>query len=310
MPFPDPVHERISLLAQDNRSGAVPLTKEAAKILSLLPKTSRAKTLPHFRQEVSQVGKAIIRAQPAMASIVNLVNSALWALEEVEDLATAKEKFRQVLKEFSASFGTKIDEIAAHALPLIPKRATIVTPSFSTTVLLTLLHARRKGRRLSVIVSESRPREEGKDLARRLVQDGIKTTLAVDAALPSLVEQASLVLVGGDALIADPPRLVNKIGTYALALAARDQGVRFYALMGTEKFLPLSYAFFYNPPHDPEEIWPHRPQRLKVEIINVYFDFTPLNLLSAVVTEKGIMSPHRVIHYLGKIPLHPTLSKF
>jgi translation initiation factor 2B subunit (eIF-2B alpha/beta/delta family) len=91
-----------------------------------------------------------------------------------------------------------------------------------------------------------------------------------------------VVMVGADAVT--PQGVVNKIGTYALALAARERNVPFYVLAGTEKFLPLPLRIEER---DPKEVFQEAIPRSRVE--NRYFDCTPLDLITAVVTQAGVI---------------------
>ena len=76
--------------------------------------------------------------------------------------------------------------------------------------------------RFDVICTESRPINEGVNLAAKLGGEGIRVKLVIDAAVCSILPQAQIVLIGADSLSAKG--LVNKIGTLCLALAAREFG--------------------------------------------------------------------------------------
>ncbi len=195
------------------------------------------------------------------------------------------------------------ERIAQVAFPLIPDGALVLTHSFSSTVLAAFLHAKQEGRTFAVLCTESRPQYEGRALADRLAQAGVETRLVVDALAPSMMADIEVVLVGADSLSTEG--LVNKVGTYPLALAARVHKVPFYLLCGTEKFLPAGYTLPEESLKDSKEVWPHHPQGVKV--VNRYFDLTPLEYLTGIVTEEGMLSPTEVREIISERRLHPWL---
>jgi len=153
------------------------------------------------------------------------------------------------------------------------------------------------------VCTESRPSYEGRTVAATLAQEGIRTTLITDSAAAHFMGRVNLVMVGADSVSRDG--LVNKMGTYAIALAARDQGVPLYALCGTEKLLPIDYPYFRIAPQDPQEVWPEHPQG--VEVLNLYFDVTPLRYVSGVVTEQGVLTPGELQDIVGQLKMHEML---
>jgi translation initiation factor 2B subunit (eIF-2B alpha/beta/delta family) len=101
---------------------------------------------------------------------------------------------------------------------------------------------------------------------------GIPVTVIVDAAMYRFLPRAQMVFVGADSI--SPRGLVNKTGTALLALAAAKLSVPMYALCGSEKFLPESY----EPPAEPPN----------------YFESTPLEYLTGIVTEDGVLRPTEI----------------
>src|SRR5437667_215715 len=106
-------------------------------------------------------------------------------------------------------------------------QAWIATISHSGTVREALLHAQRSGLGPRTLVGESRPLLEGRTLATELAAADIPVWLVVDAALPLLLSQAHMVWIGADALT--DRGVLNKVGSLALALAAREYSVPLYA---------------------------------------------------------------------------------
>jgi translation initiation factor eIF-2B subunit delta len=296
--------QAIAEIAADNRSGAVQIAERAADILLRRAGTGEAASPDAFRQELLMTGWALIRAQPIMAPLVNLVNAVLWKLEERESPGELRLAVAQATEEFKRQLRQNALRVAEGALGLINDGSTIITISHSSTVEQALLHARRAGRRFSVICVESRPACEGREAAAALASSGMPVTLVVDAAAVALVRKAHLVLVGADLL--SNQGVVNKVGTRMLALAAQAAGVPFYPLCGGEKFLPPGYS----PPEQQEwpagEVWADAPPGVTVQ--NRYFEWTPLEELSGIVTEQGTLPVAAVEGWLASMRLHPTLA--
>jgi translation initiation factor 2B subunit (eIF-2B alpha/beta/delta family) len=138
-----------------------------------------------------------------------------------------------------------------------------------------------------------------------LGEKGIRVRLVADFAALPLVGESDLVMVGADAIT--PEGVVNKIGTYGLALAARAKGVSFYVLAGQEKFLPPPFSQALRiEKQDPKEITEETIPHGVVE--NVYFDFTPLDLITAVVTQQGVIRGREVAEVLRGMQISKRLT--
>ncbi len=297
--------QAIAEIASDNYSGAAEIAEHGAEILLHSARTTDAPTADVFRQELVTTIWALIHAQPSMASLVNLVNDVLWKIDAIDSLRTLQQAIADVVRDFKRQLHVHEAAIAESVLPLISEGAQVLTNSRSTTVRAALRHAQRAGRRFRVICAEGRPGFEGRKMALELAEDGIPVTLMIDALAISFVGRMDLVLVGADHL--NSRGLMNKVGTYGLALAAQANHVPIYALCSSEKFLPPGY----NPPRQthwpPEQVWDTIPPNITVK--NLYFDCTPLTELTGLVTEQGILPTAGVEGWLASIKLHPALMQ-
>ena len=101
------------------------------------------------------------------------------------------------------------------------------------------------------------------------------------------VQHADVALVGADT-IANDGSVINKAGTYLLALAARDKGIPFYVCCESFKYSQLAAAAIPLEDHDPAEL--NAPRLPNIKPHNIYFDITPAPLISVWVTERGMYS--------------------
>jgi len=260
----------------DTSSGAAELAEQGARLLLDALKQGRG-------EEIRALGKSLIDAQPAMAPMLNLVNHLFHAIESLQDPQAIKEKGRAAVQAFLDSLLTGPEKIKGHTLGLLKGKRRVMTHSYSSTVLGVLEHARG----IEMICPESRPLAEGVRTAQALGKQGIQVRLVTDFAALSLVGESDLVMVGADAITLKG--VVNKIGTYGLALAAREKRIPFYVLAGKEKFLPPPFSDAIRiEKNDPKEITRETVTNVVVE--NRYFDFTPLALITGVVTQEGMIS--------------------
>jgi methylthioribose-1-phosphate isomerase len=177
--------------------------------------------------------------------------------------------------------------------------------------------AHNQGKRIHVLVDETRPRLQGARLtAWELGQYGIPYEIISDNMAGYFLHsgQVQLVLFGADRITANGD-VANKIGTYMLALAAQDNGVPVYSVAPTSS-IDLSLADGSLIPieeRDPDEVLGIQfhgervmPEGAKAR--NPAFDITPNRLITAFVTENGIVKPPfninlpKVVHITTKSP--------
>lgn len=264
--------ERLQQISQDRHAGATALTRRAAE--ALRQRLGEADGLAGFGEFADRLAEA----QPAMASIRNLAERAK-AAARVGSASNTRNAITQVVDELNAS----TERIAREAQSLLADVDRVVTISASSTVAAALRNAHAANPQLNVVCPESRPLREGVTLAESLANADIEATVCTDALAPSLVREAEVVLVGGDALAANG--LINKSGTFPLALAAQHVGVPFVALISRLKVRP-HFDERWITEMDPSEVLD--AQRASIRVRNRYFELTPLALLTNVVTEAGV----------------------
>jgi len=301
----EPTFKAIAEIAADNRSGAAQIAERAANILLQRAASGQAPSADAFRHEILAIGRALIRAQMVMAPLVNLVNAVLWRMEQGDSPRSLSRAVEQTTEEFKRQIQQHALHVAEGTLGLIDEGSQIVTLSFSSTIQHALIHAQRAGRRLEVLCAESQPGREGRDTATVLRSCGVAAILLDDESALAAVEHADLVLVGADMLT--HRGLINKVGTAPMALAAHTAGTPFYTLCGSEKFLPPGFR-----PGNRSISWANNGDAVEayqLELGDLPFDFTPLELLSGIVTEKGILPVAAIEAWLAATQLHPALAQ-
>jgi methylthioribose-1-phosphate isomerase len=155
-----------------------------------------------------------------------------------------------------------------------------------------------QGKRIRVLVDETRPLLQGARLtAWELAREGIPHEVIVDSAAAGLIArgQVQAVLVGADRIAANGDT-ANKVGTYGLALAAQAHGVPFYVVApaSTIDAAVASGDAIVIEERDAEEVTSFGSARSAprgAAARNPAFDVTPQHLISAIVTERGVLRP-------------------
>ena len=262
--LPEPVEEAIHAIADDRRSGASKLARIALDTMGLAIMEAKGRPDP---RELTEVARRISAAQPAMAIVHNIVHLVARLVSEGQDP-------RAVIEAMRAELDGARSRIARTFLKIAPPRGIVVTLSSSETVLEALKLAHARGLIVRVDAIESAPGFEGRTFAASLTDAGIPVTVVPDPEGPARLATASYALVGADSVLRDGS-VVNKVGTQALALAAKDRAKPFYVACESLKF---------DARYDGAS-WPVRPD------IDPLFDLTPGHLVTMVVTERGAYTP-------------------
>ena len=298
--------EIISLIDEirnDKVNGASQLARQAVKVLKVAAEHSRADNVEQFLLELNGVGERLMVARPAMAPVFNIVSRFLGAVSRVSaDVGLEAIKSLAISKadELANDSLQAVARIVNHGAKLITDGDRIMTHSYSSTVMAVLKEAFAKHKHIEIIATRSGPGRTGERIAQELGRSGLSVTFIDDAAMGLYISVASKVMVGADRVCADGD-IINGIGTYQLALAAEKAGIPFYVLYEALKFdLRLKSGEADLEEKEPSEIV--EPGRLPpgVRIKNPYFDITPLELVTGVVTESGLLTPRQVIDYMEK----------
>jgi len=276
--------ELVRKIRDDRAHGASELACQCLAGLADHARSARARNASLLTVQLVALAHRLQQARPAMAPITNLINHWLTAVEKesADDLEVVRQQAIGNAQWLIAESRQAVSKAASHAAALIGANKTIMTHSLSSTVVavfeLLTPHAR-------AIVTESRPPAEGRRLAKALSELGITTDFITDQQMGLFVPHADVILVGADTVAAEGS-VVNKAGTYLLALAASEQGIPFYACFESCKRSRFAPADIVLERHDPDEY--DAPRLPNVTSHNVYFDVTPPSLVTAWITELGV----------------------
>jgi methylthioribose-1-phosphate isomerase len=269
---------------------------------------SEATNYDDFVSELKKVTDYLATSRP---TAVNL----FWALDRIK---TTAEQHKQLdipkLKEALLAEALQIIEedqamcraIGQHGLELVQNGDTILThcnagglaTSDYGTALAVMFAAYDAGRNITVYADETRPLLQGARLTTwELMQAGIDVTLICDNMAAQVMKEGKIqrVVVGADRIAANGDT-ANKIGTYGVAILAKEHDIPFYVAAPTST-LDLSLETGEQIPIEQrgaEEVTEGFGKRTAPEGVKVYspaFDVTPAHLITAIITEKGIAYP-------------------
>jgi methylthioribose-1-phosphate isomerase len=288
--------------------GAPAIGVAGALGLALAALASRAEDLPALRDDVAHAAEHLAATRPTAVNLRWAIDRALGVFDrdDVRDAYGARQALiseAAAILEEDRALSRRIGE---HGAPLIEDGDGVLTHcnagGLATaeygTALAVVFAAVKQGKRVRVFADETRPLLQGARLTTwELMSRGIEVTLLIDGAAASAMARGWIdrVIVGADR-IARNGDVANKIGTFPLALAAREHAVPFYVAAPYSTLDPSIDAGADIPIEErpPEEVTSFGGVRVAPEgvpVFNPAFDVTPARLVSAIVTDRGVARP-------------------
>ncbi len=289
--------------------GAPVLAAAAAMALAVTALRSRARKKGQLLRELRRAAELVRRTRPTAVNLSVGLKRALEAAQGAPDVERASEavvKEARRIAEEDVKVNKKMGENGAKLLRngdvvLTHCNAGALATVDYGTALGVVRSAWRKGKRIKVIATETRPLLQGARLtAWELKRDGIPTTVVVDSAVGHLMARGEVtkVLVGADRIAANGDA-ANKIGTYTIAVLAKEHRVPFYVVAPTSSVdldtpTGKTISIEYRAPREVEFIQGKRILPKGVKVLNPAFDVTPARLITSIVTERGVVKPDKL----------------
>ncbi|MBL8724348.1 MAG: S-methyl-5-thioribose-1-phosphate isomerase [Planctomycetes bacterium] len=255
-----------------------------------------------LRETAREVAARLAATRPTAVNLAWALDRCLAALQRENTLAALFAEAQAILAEDQ----TACRRMGEHGAGLIPDGGTVLThcntgrlaTAGDGTALAVLFAAWAMGRRFTVLADETRPLLQGARLtALELHAAGIPVQVLCDGAAAGLIARGRVhaVLVGADR-VAKNGDFANKVGTYGLALACAAHRVPFYAVAPASTFDPRVADGRGIPIEErsADEVLQLGGQRLAADGIgacNPAFDVTPAQLVTAFVTDRGLLRP-------------------
>jgi methylthioribose-1-phosphate isomerase len=293
--------------------GAPAIGIAAAMGMAIGVEKSSAKTIADLRKEFSVISDTLARTRPTAVDLFWAIDRftrrfealAAGAKESASAIARIKSAFVEEAKQFHEERRTADERIGRFGAELLPKSARVMTQcnagALATggigTALGVIRMAVETGHHIEVLVPETRPYLQGARLtAWELHEEGIPLTLITDNMVGHFLKTGNVgaVVVGADR-IARNGDTANKIGTYGIAVLAREHHVPFYVAAPIST-LDLSLASGDQIPieqRSAEEVTHIAGTRIAADVPAAHpaFDVTPARLIAAIITERGVARP-------------------
>ena len=272
--------------------------------LALAAKQSTAATIEQILSDMKTAQEVLFKTRPTAVNLKWGLERVMTAIsrgrdpDEIRDLALAEAE--QMAKEDiqknmamgrNGAILFEDDTIMTHC-----NAGALATVAYGTA-LGVIRAVREMGKEIKVIATETRPVQQGSRLtAFELKHDGIDVSLIPDTAVGYSMANGMVdkVIVGADRILRTG-HVYNKIGTYQVATMAKQHKIPFYVAA------PLSTFDMKSRPEDviieqrrPDEVTVTGDRRTAPEdvgVINPAFDMTPPELISAIITERGVVRP-------------------
>jgi len=219
--------------------------------------------------------------------IVNKVVEAV--VQEAKKIADEDVQMNKRIGEYGSKLIKDGDTVLTHC-----NAGSLATVDYGTA-LGVIRAACEEGKKIRVIVTETRPKLQGSRLtAYELKRDRIPFTLITDSMVGYVMSKrlVNKVVVGADRIVRDA--VVNKIGTYSIAVLTHEHGIPFYVAAPTSTFdLTRTSENVVIEERNPTEVTHFGSETVAprgVVAMNPAFDITPMKYISAVICEKGILS--------------------
>lgn len=265
---------------------------------------SESRDLEAIIKELKVAGKALKLTRPTAVNLGWGVDRVLRAVSDASDVQEVRDVALQEALEIAEEDVAINKLIGEHGAKLLKNGDTVLTHCNAGrlacvdwgTALGVVRTAIAKGKEIKVIACETRPLNQGSRItAWELMQDKIPVTLIADSMAGWAMHQGLVnsVLVGADRITQDV--IFNKIGTYTHSVLAKEHEIPFYVAA------PIS-TFDFKSWGDNIKIEIRNPDELRffgseqiapkdVEVFNPAFDATPMENVTAIITEKGVFYP-------------------
>ncbi|HXK34879.1 MAG TPA: S-methyl-5-thioribose-1-phosphate isomerase, partial [Dehalococcoidia bacterium] len=250
----------------------------------------------------ARAGEDVARAAAELASVRPTAANLRWAVGRARAAADTEAEAVRIHQEQRAADA----QMATLGAALLEPGSLVLThcntgalaTGGSGTALGVIIEAWRRGRVAGVMVCETRPLLQGARLTSwELAQHGVSHSIIVDSAAAGIISRGIVhaVLVGADRIAANGDT-ANKVGTYGLALAAHAHNVPFYVVAPISTIDPQTptgqdVPIEERPPSEVLSFAGTNVAPARVGAANPAFDRTPGDLITAIVTERGVLRP-------------------
>ncbi len=269
--------------------GAENIAKTASESFRLIVRKSKAKTSQQLESELREAAKKLISTRPTEPAMRNSIKYILHGLEGDNVTELAKKVYKRI-DEVTNHFEKGNKKIVEFGEKKIKNDFVVFTHCHSSSVVSTLIKAKKRGKKFQVNNTETRPLLQGRTTAKELSKENIPVNHYIDSAAMLALKKADICLFGADALQSDG-RFINKIGTGLFSEIACTYNIPVFICVNSWKFDPIT-IFGNDEPIESrgkKEVWQNNSKN--IEIHNPAFEIICPNKITGIISEFGVYSP-------------------
>ena len=304
--------EVASAIKEMKMRGAPLIGVAAAFGMALSAYHSKAETREELLRELEECAEILRKTRPTAVNLFWAINRIMNKARKIQ--GSLEDLKRSIISEAIAMADEDVEtnrKIGRNGASLLSNGDTILTHcnagSLATveygTALAVIRAAWEEGKRVKVVADETRPKLQGARLtAYELMRDGIPVTLITDSMVGYVMSKGLIdkVIVGADRIVRDG--VANKIGTYTVAVLAKEHKIPFYVAAPTSTFdFSKTSEEVIIEERSPDEVTHIGSVRIapeNIEVMNPAFDITPIKYVDAIICEKGVLTRKEFLRLL------------
>ncbi len=284
--------------------GATDVAIEIIKSLAGYSNSIKTKELSVLKKKFKAGANFLLSARPTEPMAQNGVKFILSQMNSnrLKNVTHAKDCIKKASNDFLMTMSDASDLVINHGKKIVKNNDDILTHCHSWLVEQILVKAKENKKNFKVYNTETRPLFQGRITSKILLKAKIPTTMIGDSSAGFLISHYSgknlmmdKIILGADAILSDGS-VINKIGSFAIGVIAKEEKVPLYIASTLLKFHNKSWIKIEK--RSPKELWENAPKDLK--IINFAFDVIPAKYITGIICEQGIIKPKNIEKVVGE----------
>lgn len=241
--------------------------------------------------EMIPKGRSTLTLKAVSEIMIHLLNKHI-SKKLGEDFVNLKKSLVTITKDLYLLSLYAKEKISGFFKWTLKNEMTILVHGYSSTILQALIEGKKHGINFKVLVTESRPENSGLEMCKEIIENGIEARSILDISVGYYIKDIDCVVVGADA-VCENGGIINRIGTYTIAICAKNFKKPFYVMVESLKFLKL---YPLDQSDIPQTVNKSHEEINEKDLKNYYnyCDYTPPEFITLLFTDIGIFTPSAV----------------
>ena len=239
-------------------------------------------------EELIPKGRSTLTLIAVSEIMIHLINKHI-SKKLSEDFKTIKANIVTITRDLHYMSSFAKDKIANFFNWVMKNGITILVHGYSSTIINALLESKKNGINFKVLITEARPENAGESMAKTLIEKGIDAKVILDISVGYYMKDLDFIMVGADA-VCENGGIINRIGTFTIAICAKNFKKPFYVMVESLKFLKM---YPLDQSDIPQSTNKYNNEK-KLDYEYQYCDYTPPEFITLLFTDIGIFTPSAV----------------